>query len=267
MTPPSPALERLHGALDRLRRDLGEALVCTGDREHLRLVAGPLSIAIDLGAALTVRLEGWSHAFPLGAEDLEDDLAEVDAALDLIGAALFGDARVLVACAGETPRAWTLQLRRRGAWIDAGTCGRRPWSPFTRRSERVVQAELARPPGYAAAEVPALPSAPWLGLAGFSRADAAAAPAALPIDGVLDLHNFSPKEVKPLVLAYLEQCRARGLASVRIVHGKGIGNLRRTVHALLERHPHVVSHRLGGHGEGSWGATLVELAPPDDADA
>ena len=101
-------------------------------------------------------------------------------------------------------------------------------------------------------------------MAGFFGAPAATAPAELPVDGELDLHNFHPREVKPLVLAYLDACIARQIFAVRIVHGKGIGNLRRTVHALLERHPGVVSYRLGSHGEGSWGATLVELRPPAD---
>ncbi|MBL8970409.1 MAG: Smr/MutS family protein, partial [Myxococcales bacterium] len=78
-------------------------------------------------------------------------------------------------------------------------------------------------------------------------------PAELPVDGELDLHNFHPREVKPLVLAYIDACLARGLGELRIVHGKGIGNLRRTVHALLDRHPRVKGYRLAGHGGGSWG--------------
>jgi dsDNA-specific endonuclease/ATPase MutS2 len=81
----------------------------------------------------------------------------------------------------------------------------------------------------------------------------------LPIDGVLDLHGFDPREVKDLVATYLDECLTRGILAVRIIHGKGKGSLRRTVHALLERHPRVASFRLGGHGSGSWGATLVDL--------
>ncbi len=62
-----------------------------------------------------------------------------------------------------------------------------------------------------------------------------------------------------MVEAYIDACVERGLTDLRLVHGKGIGNLRRTVHALLSRHPAVDRYRLGGMGEGSWGATLVTL--------
>ena len=62
-----------------------------------------------------------------------------------------------------------------------------------------------------------------------------------------------------MVEAYIEACLERGLTQLRLVHGKGIGNLRRTVHALLDKHPAVADYRLGGMGEGSWGATIVTL--------
>jgi DNA-nicking Smr family endonuclease len=81
-----------------------------------------------------------------------------------------------------------------------------------------------------------------------------------PIDGELDLHRFNPREVKSLVPEYLEVCRQKGIYQVRIVHGKGKGVLRETVHAILRRHPHVIRFWQEGSA-GSWGATLVQLAP------
>ncbi len=84
---------------------------------------------------------------------------------------------------------------------------------------------------------------------------------AIPIDGTLDLHTFAPREVKELVPEYLRECQARGILQVRIVHGKGTGNLRRQVHAVLSRLPEVESYVLAGEGGGGWGATLVTLKP------
>jgi DNA-nicking Smr family endonuclease len=88
-------------------------------------------------------------------------------------------------------------------------------------------------------------------------------PVEMPIDGVLDLHTFRPKEIKDLVPDYLEACRERGIHRVRIIHGKGIGNLRRTVHAILARRPDVLSFTLDHPEHGGWGATIVLLRPRD----
>lgn len=86
-------------------------------------------------------------------------------------------------------------------------------------------------------------------------------PVRIPITGELDLHTFAPREIAQVVEAYLEACRERGIFSVRIVHGKGTGTLRETVHALLRRSPLVTGFRLGDETSGSWGATLVTLKP------
>ena len=87
-------------------------------------------------------------------------------------------------------------------------------------------------------------------------------PIQLPIDGVLDLHHFKPSEVKDLVPDYLAECQARGIFQVRIIHGKGIGQLQRTVHAILSKHPQVISFGLDHPQYGGWGATIVFLRRP-----
>ncbi len=81
----------------------------------------------------------------------------------------------------------------------------------------------------------------------------------VPITDELDLHWFQPREVGPVVRDYLHECADRGISPVRLIHGKGKGVARRTVQKELERHPRVVSFRLGGAGEGGWGATVAEL--------
>jgi DNA-nicking Smr family endonuclease len=83
----------------------------------------------------------------------------------------------------------------------------------------------------------------------------------LPIDGALDLHTFRPGDVKDLLPDYLQACRERGILEVRIIHGKGTGALRRTVEAVLGRHPDVVLFRPADEMSGGWGATLVRLRP------
>lgn len=84
-------------------------------------------------------------------------------------------------------------------------------------------------------------------------------PVELEIDGTLDLHCFSPKDLKSLIPEYIEACLEKDIVHLRIVHGKGTGQLRRSVHAILDRLPMISSYKLAGIDGGSWGATLVKL--------
>ena len=58
---------------------------------------------------------------------------------------------------------------------------------------------------------------------------------------------------------FLDQAFLAGLPRIRIVHGMGMGILRRSLRAYLERHPQVASVTEPSHNEGGAGATVVEL--------
>lgn len=84
-------------------------------------------------------------------------------------------------------------------------------------------------------------------------------PVELPIDGVLDLHTFNPREIRDLLPDYIAACRQKGIFEIRIIHGKGTGTLRKTVHSILGKLPGISSFRLAGEDGGGWGATIVVL--------
>jgi len=84
-------------------------------------------------------------------------------------------------------------------------------------------------------------------------------PVKIPIEGVLDLHTFLPKDIPSLVEGYLTECLEARIYSVRIIHGKGKGVQRNRVHGLLKKLAVVASFSEATGSGGGWGATIVEL--------
>jgi len=66
-------------------------------------------------------------------------------------------------------------------------------------------------------------------------------------------------EAERNVERFVDRAFLEGMAKVRIVHGTGMGVLRRTLRAYLKTHPQVVSVVEPPHNEGGAGATIVEL--------
>jgi len=89
-------------------------------------------------------------------------------------------------------------------------------------------------------------------------------PVAIPIDGVLDLHTFSPKELPQLLDDYIEACLEASIFELRIIHGKGRGVLRDRLRGLLRKHSRVESFDQAPLEAGGWGATLVRLRREKD---
>ena len=58
---------------------------------------------------------------------------------------------------------------------------------------------------------------------------------------------------------YLDQAVLSGISTVRIVHGKGTGALKKAIWEHLKTDRRVKSYRLGNYGEGDSGVTVVEL--------
>lgn len=86
-------------------------------------------------------------------------------------------------------------------------------------------------------------------------------PIHLPIEDVLDLHTFHPKEVPDLLDDYFTECVRLGILSVRVIHGKGTGILKKRVQSILKKHPLVAGFADAPMEAGSWGATVVYLRP------
>ena len=79
------------------------------------------------------------------------------------------------------------------------------------------------------------------------------------ISDELDLHTFRPSELGELIPDYIGMCLQKDIFRIRIIHGKGIGTLRETVHGLLRKDSRVLRFELAGQKEGGWGATIAWL--------
>ena len=86
-------------------------------------------------------------------------------------------------------------------------------------------------------------------------------PIQIPIEDVLDLHTFRPKDIADLLENYFEECIKAGIFSVRVIHGKGKGIQKRQVQRILRNNPTVKSFKDAPPEAGGWGATLVQLKP------
>jgi DNA mismatch repair protein MutS2 len=81
---------------------------------------------------------------------------------------------------------------------------------------------------------------------------------AVPVE--MHLIGRTTDEARDLLEKYLDDAFLAGLGSVRIIHGKGTGALRRAVEEVLSAHPLVAEHRPGSPQEGGAGATVAVLS-------
>src|SRR6185503_9811391 len=92
-------------------------------------------------------------------------------------------------------------------------------------------------------------------------------PGEIEITDIFDLHSIQPREVKAVVEEYLNQARAKGFRSVRIIHGKGIGVQREMVRSILTKTPFVIDWTDAPPTAGGLGATIVHLRSSDQGAA
>jgi DNA mismatch repair protein MutS2 len=75
----------------------------------------------------------------------------------------------------------------------------------------------------------------------------------------LNVIGRTVEEATGEVEQYLDRAFLAGLPRIRIVHGMGMGVLRKALRAMLERHPHVALVGEASPSEGGAGATVVDL--------
>ena len=86
-------------------------------------------------------------------------------------------------------------------------------------------------------------------------------PVKIAITNEIDLHTFRPEEVEDLLDEYFSECIKHDIFSVRVVHGKGTGVLKKRVRSALKKNPLVTAFNDATPEAGGWGATMVTLDP------
>ena len=84
-------------------------------------------------------------------------------------------------------------------------------------------------------------------------------PLRIPIEGVLDLHTFEPRDIPSVVDEYINEAQSAGFREVRLIHGRGRGIQRGIVQQVLERHPLVVE--FFDDPDAHLGASIAILKP------
>jgi len=79
------------------------------------------------------------------------------------------------------------------------------------------------------------------------------------VSGELDIRGMASDEAILELDGYIDNAVLSGLETVRIIHGKGTGVLRKAVHAHLRGHKCIQSFRVGTFGEGENGVTIAQL--------
>jgi DNA mismatch repair protein MutS2 len=74
------------------------------------------------------------------------------------------------------------------------------------------------------------------------------------------VRGLTVDEALPDVERYLDQAYRAGYDQVTVIHGRGTGTLRKVVQELLKSLPYVREYRLGDHGEGGYGVTIVTFS-------
>ena len=79
-------------------------------------------------------------------------------------------------------------------------------------------------------------------------------------DPEIDLRGNYGDDACFLLDKYIDDAKRAGVKSLRIIHGKGTGALRKAVHEELKHNRAVKRYRLGVYGEGEDGVTIAELS-------